>query len=57
MKKLCVWFVWIAVMLVGCGSDEASFNMCECEPDQYCVDDKCYDTDGTIVPAPGMTPD
>lgn len=33
----------------ACSSD-SSVSLCNCKPDQYCEDDTCYDTDGSIAP-------
>lgn len=42
----------LCATLWGCGDDEPAYYMCNCRPDQYCADDKCYDPDGSVVPAP-----
>ena len=51
-----MWKVFVLLgmgfVFYGCSDDEGSVPICDCEPDQYCVDDKCYDTDETIAPAP-----
>ena len=40
-----------AATLAAC-SDETTISMCECEPDEYCVDDECRPTKSNIAPAP-----
>ena len=42
----------LGCVLAACGDDEEKITLCGCSPDQYCVDDTCYDTDGNVVPAP-----
>ncbi len=51
MLKVLMLLV-LGATLWGCGDDEPSYYMCNCKPDQFCVEDKCYDTDGSVVPAP-----
>lgn len=47
---LALFFIFFAV---GCGDDGNDIEMCECEPDEYCVDFECFKTsDGNIAPAP-----
>lgn len=45
-------FLILTCALSACSDDETSVALCECEPDEYCVDDTCYKTDASIAPAP-----
>ena len=51
MKKLFALLL-LAVLIVACSDDETSISMCECEPDEYCVDDECFKNDSDVAPAP-----
>ena len=57
MKRLgcIILFILIACLLVSCSDEETTIELCNCSPDQYCVNEVCYDTDDTIVPAPDET--
>lgn len=43
--------LYILFVLSSC-SDESTIGLCGCEPDEYCVDDECHATDGSVRPAP-----
>lgn len=51
MKRLFA-FVLLMAVVAACSDDSNYIPVCNCEPDEYCVDDKCYPTDSTIAPAP-----
>lgn len=42
----------LLMFTAACNDDSDSISLCDCEPDQYCVDDECFDTDSGIAPAP-----
>lgn len=44
-------FLLLFSILTAC-SDDTSIPLCGCEPDEYCIDDECYATDGSVRPAP-----
>lgn len=44
-------FVFLILFAAAC-SDDSSITLCGCEPDEYCVQDECHATDGTVRPAP-----
>lgn len=56
MKKIFLLNLFLiacaVATLTACSDDESSVSVCECEPDEYCIDDECYATDSTIAPAP-----
>ncbi|MBS7380111.1 MAG: hypothetical protein KIG72_02445 [Bradymonadales bacterium] len=44
-------FLYVLLVFAAC-SDDSSIALCGCEPDEYCVDDECHATDGSVRPAP-----
>jgi hypothetical protein len=53
MIKPFVLALILALFAVACSDDSTEVEMCECEPDEYCVDFECFKTsDGNIAPAP-----
>lgn len=48
-------FLLLFVLFAGvsaCSDDTETVTMCDCREDEYCRDDKCYETDADIAPAP-----
>lgn len=52
MKVRVLCFVLMALCLSSsCGGD-TSISMCNCQPDEYCIDDECFSTNEGILPTP-----
>ena|GEM_PF-6057408 len=52
MKKLSAFLLLLAFLGDACSDEETSISMCDCEPDEYCVDDECIKTNPDVAPAP-----
>ena len=51
MKKVFAILLLLSIC-IACSDDEVKISMCECEPDEYCVDDECVKTNSDVAPAP-----
>ncbi|MBO4349865.1 MAG: hypothetical protein J6A01_02840 [Proteobacteria bacterium] len=52
MKKIPAFLLLLAFIGNACSDEETSISMCDCEPDEYCVDDECVKTNSEVAPAP-----
>ena len=42
----------LCAAMTACSDDNETVTLCDCREDEYCRDDKCYETDADIAPAP-----
>lgn len=52
MKPLFAIAILLTVLFAACSEEGTSIPICDCEPDEYCVDDKCIQTNPDVAPAP-----
>ena len=45
----------LCAAMTACSDDNETVTLCDCREDEYCRDDKCYETDADIAPAPDET--
>ena len=52
MKRCFALMLLLCAAMTACSDDNETVTLCDCREDEYCRDDKCYETDADIAPAP-----
>ncbi|MBQ9395327.1 MAG: hypothetical protein IJU23_07390 [Proteobacteria bacterium] len=51
MKRIFALLAFFT-LFCACSDSDESVSLCDCEPDEYCVDDECIPTNSSVAPAP-----